>query len=138
MDERIKGLFVEALRSGRFIQAFGCERIDKTYRADGVLLNFYEEDECVGYGELWILESKKFLTYRFNFDLGMGEKEGIQWFLLWSGMTELELDHLIRMNDVWRFSFDQIADFIELDERLIDWKYASKDFGLSRSRSSTG
>jgi hypothetical protein len=120
MNEDVKKLWIEALKSGKYKQDKGQLRSDKGYCCLGVLCDIYiNQNEKLKWEKDTNFEDKVDKVYglhdeRINY---------LQKFMLttelkqWAGMSEFNHDyfyinHLIALNDSGK-DFDRIADTIE-------------------------
>lgn len=110
MDANFKKLFVEKLRSGEYRQTMGGLRTTSGYCCLGVLC------DISGLGR-WveIPGEASFMYYNATFDnefSGSILPDSIRSAV---GLTDDEQDHLWRLNDEEVLSFDQIADYVEVN-----------------------
>lgn len=103
MIPEIKRQWVEALRSGKFIQCVGQLKCGNCYCAVGVLADIAKDS----IGAKWKED-----------DLHTTDGTGYRCILPFELRFEVELtyehsEHIVHMNDIRRCNFQQIADYIE-------------------------
>lgn len=114
MNPEIQKMWTDALRSGEYSQGERRLRLaNDTYCCIGVLTDLYNKN--TGQGE-WKLDD---VSHAFGFldgDKSISEKVWIpRTVAKWSGMDREDhvIGSLIRMNDTYKSSFVEIADFID-------------------------
>lgn len=112
MKEDIKNLWVEALRSGRYTQTKRRLKDNKGYCCLGVLCEISNLDKFTK------IENSIENPYLYLGNIGMPHDEIREWAGLkpYNPKSNL-LDKLTQLNDSEGYSFDQIADYIE-----VNWK----------------
>lgn len=123
MNPEIQKMWTDALRSGEYSQGERRLRlVNDTYCCIGVLADLYHKN--TGNGS-WKLDNTNdafcFLDGNNKEDNVVGEKVWIpRTVAKWSGMDREDrmIGDLIRMNDTYKNSFVEIADFI--DEQCVE------------------
>lgn len=99
--------WLEELRSGEYIQAFGRERtFDEKYCALGILNNVLEKNSFGRWTKISYGRDYPFYFFKDSYDGRLNDA-----FLAWR--LDLTASDVIQMNDDRRFSLKQIADEIE-------------------------
>lgn len=114
MNSQIKQQWMEALRSGKYAQAFGALQLTEMgFCCLGVLCDLHRQLTDNG---RWIDSSQKegVCSLYVGDDFVVLDKLPST-MLDWAGLTESACDELINLNDIQKNTFDQIAAWIDVN-----------------------
>lgn len=119
MNKRIKKLWIDSLRSDTIKQGIGqlCSLDKQTNQYNlcclGVLTEIYQSERKRHKKKQLSIKTPTVGPYKiiFSYDSSISHLPKI--VRNWSGITNSQMTDLIKLNDVYRFTFPEIADYIE-------------------------
>lgn len=102
LDEKIKSRWLTALRDGNRKQCFGNMKDGERLCALGVLVDLYREDHKLEWTDVWIMPMGKILRWAQN-----NSPDTVR------VMVDGSPVGIVRLNDMYHYTFLQIADLIE-------------------------